>query len=110
MPILIAHSEDDWDIPAKHSQSLFEAFLDPKLPSIVGIEGTKAQLEVLEARYKAREALVDKREIERVGNLEVYERDNGNRVEWLQTFWGGHNRVGLHEGVVDHMGQMFGFL
>ncbi|KIK54601.1 hypothetical protein GYMLUDRAFT_99927 [Collybiopsis luxurians FD-317 M1] len=32
--VLIAHAENDWDIPYTHSEILFNAFLDPLLPSV----------------------------------------------------------------------------
>ncbi|EEB87737.1 hypothetical protein MPER_14808, partial [Moniliophthora perniciosa FA553] len=32
--VLIAHAENDWDIPYTHSEALFNAFLEPLLPSV----------------------------------------------------------------------------
>lgn len=58
-------------------------------------------------RKEARALLVKKREVEKFGVVEEFERQNG-KVVYVESFWGGHDMVGAQEGVQDEIGRMFG--
>ena len=123
MPLLLVHSEDDWDIPHSHSQTLFDAFLDQHLPPLPDLATAAAAAmagasdEVMEKvdrlskeRRALRRDLVVASEIPRLGSVEVFSRNNrsgAGKVAFLRTRWGGHSRVGLVEGVQDYMAEMF---
>jgi abhydrolase domain-containing protein 12 len=111
VPLLIIHAEDDWDIPHSHSQTLFDAFLEhhlPVLPGITGIEAAEEVVKLSEARKALRQELVMSSEVPRVGRVEVFSKDRlHNKVVYLRTRWGGHDRVGLVEGVQDYIADMF---
>ncbi len=117
VPLLIVHSENDWDIPHSHSQTLFDAFLDQHLPPLPDIAAaiTAASDEVMEKidrlskeRRALRRDLVVASEIPRLGRVEVFSKDRSDRkVAFLRTRWGGHNSIGLVEGVQDYMAEMF---
>ncbi|TFY80383.1 hypothetical protein EWM64_g3633 [Hericium alpestre] len=115
-PILIVHSEDDWDIPFTHSETLFSAIMEPHLsvldlpagPTWAHTDEVERLHTVLEERAVTRSKLVERREIEQLGLVEVFARNTtGDDVVFLKTQWGGHDRVGLLEGVQDLMGQLF---
>ncbi|TFY76379.1 hypothetical protein EWM64_g7630, partial [Hericium alpestre] len=114
-PILVVHSEDDWDIPFTHSETLFSAIMEPHLPELDLPAGpTWAHADeverlhaVLEERAVTRSKLVELRVIEQLELVEVFARNTTGDVVFLKTQWGGHDRVGLLEGVQDLMGQLF---
>jgi abhydrolase domain-containing protein 12 len=83
--VLIAHAEDDWDIPHSHSTSLFEAFIGP-------LSNTTSQLSTT-----------------RITGYGTFSQANvGNRkVSMLKTERGGHD-LGRVEGVQDTIGRLFG--
>lgn len=117
VPLLIVHAEDDWDIPHAHSQTLFDAYLEPHLPALPEItvamagapEEVAARMATLaQERMALRSELVAARDVARVGRAEVFARDAAHgEVVFLRTRWGGHDRVGLVEGVQDFMAEMF---
>lgn len=117
MPLLLVHAEDDWDIPHTHSRTLFDAFLEQHLPPLPGIAAamTGASDEVAERisklsqqRRTLRGELVVSSEVPRLGRVEVFSKDRTHgKVVFLLTRWGGHNRVGLVEGVQDYIAEMF---
>ncbi len=114
------HAEDDLDIPVWHAQKLFDAFLEDHLPAlpeltqemmaVIGAVGSTSPddvAEMLEVRTARRRELVREHHMERVGRVEVFEKDRaGGEVVFLHTRWGAHN-VGLVEGVQDFMADMF---
>ena len=117
VPLLIVHSEDDWDIPHSHSQTLFDAFLERHLPQLpdIAAEMIGASDEVAERvaklsqeRAALRQELVVASEVPHVGRMEVFSKDRSHgKVVFLRTRWGGHDRVGLVEGVQDYIADMF---
>jgi abhydrolase domain-containing protein 12 len=117
VPLLIVHSEDDWDIPHSHSQTLFDAFLEHHLPplpetaaAIMGAteEVAEHMVKLSQERAALRQELVVTNEVPRVGRVEVFSKDRSEgRVVYLRTRWGGHDRVGLVEGVQDYIAEMF---
>ncbi|KAL1719683.1 Alpha/Beta hydrolase protein [Schizophyllum commune] len=119
--ILIAHSEDDPEIPLTHPESLFHAFLSPLLPPEVTLPSNPGSLSKddwdkfthdVTARRQAEKNLVITNEIRDFGvTSEFVDSDNGDRrVMLVKTLAGGHDAVGLQEGVQDVMGKFFGFL
>ena len=111
------HAEDDWDIPHAHSQTLFDAFLESRLPALPEVTAALAGApeEVAERiatlaqqRAALRSELVAVRDMARFGRAEVFARDAAHgEVAFIRTRWGGHDRVGLVEGVQDYMAEMF---
>ncbi|KAI0292466.1 Alpha/Beta hydrolase protein [Multifurca ochricompacta] len=117
VPLLLVHAEDDWDIPYSHSQTLFDAFLEQHLPplpemtaAIMGASDEVAEhvAKLSQERAVLRRELVTASEIERVGRMEAFSKDRPDRkVVFIQTRWGGHDTVGLIEGVQDYIAEMF---
>jgi abhydrolase domain-containing protein 12 len=114
---LIVHSEDDCDIPHSHSQTLFDAFLEHHLPPLPDIaaairgapdEVAEHVVKLSQERAALRQELVVASEVPRVGRVEVFSKDRSDgKVVYLRTRWGGHDRVGLMEGVQDYIADMF---
>ena len=117
VPLLIVHAENDWDIPHAHSQTLFDAILEPRLPALPDITAAMAgapaevaerMVTLAQERAALRSRLVAVRDMARFGRAEVFARDAAHGdVVFLRTRWGGHDRVGLVEGVQDYMAEMF---
>ncbi|KAI9450805.1 Alpha/Beta hydrolase protein [Lactarius psammicola] len=117
VPLLIVHAEDDWDIPHEHSSTLFDAFLEPHLPALPEITAAMAgaseevaerMTTLAQERTALRSELVAVRDLARLGRAEVFARSAAHgEVVFLRTRWGGHDRVGLVEGVQDYMAEMF---
>lgn len=116
-PILIAHAENDWDIPSSHSEVIFEAFIDPYLPSLSLLENplaaTQEEWSVFNAKKNARSAarrgLVTHTDLPNFGTTEEFIADWG-KVVFVKTFAGGHDYLGIQEGVQDIIGRSFGIL
>ena len=115
--MLIAHAEDDWDIPDTHSDILFQAFLDPILPPVE----TPKNLLLIDPeswheftyqharRMEALDRIVRTTTIPKFGRVEEF--DDGNRkVVLVKTLAGGHDYLGAQEGLVDIIGKTFGFM
>ncbi|KAF5315446.1 hypothetical protein D9619_007009 [Psilocybe cf. subviscida] len=131
-PILIAHAENDGDIPASHSHVLFEAFLEPHMPPLLkpkNLYDIKTdEYNTITAQKIARNArraqVVQVQEIKGFGTIEKFVEDKsgavvengsearkeGREVVLVKTLAGGHNTVGIQEGVVDIIGRTFGLL
>ncbi|KAH9986892.1 Alpha/Beta hydrolase protein [Russula compacta] len=117
VPLLVVHAENDGEIPHSHSQTLFDAFLEQHLPPLPDIATTTtgASNEVAERKAKLseerralRRELVATSDIARVGRVEVFSKDRSHgNVVFLRTLWGGHDTVGLAEGVQDYIASMF---
>lgn len=111
-PIMLAHSHDDFDIPYFHSQNLFNALLDPLLPPLPALPSSLVEMtsadwskhnEVLEKRRSRRAQIVATQEVENFGKITKFERESGSAVVFVETNWGGHNRIGIQESVMDVM-------
>jgi len=111
---LIAHAEDDWDIPHSHSDVLFQAFLEPLLPPVdAPLEPwkmTKEHWEQFAVQQRERRAVHEKvvtstaiARFGRVDRLMGEKRD----VVLVKTLAGGHDYLGIQEGLVDIIGQTF---
>ncbi|KAF8154455.1 Alpha/Beta hydrolase protein [Crassisporium funariophilum] len=113
--VLIAHADDDFDIPSSHSSILFDAFLEPHLPAYPSIpenplSHTDWDNYTLHDTLRAskRAELVSTTRIEGYGVYEKMQRRDGGTVALLRTERGGHD-IGRVEGVQDAIGRMFGF-
>ncbi|KAK7048136.1 AB hydrolase-1 domain-containing protein [Favolaschia claudopus] len=116
-PVLIAHAENDWEIPYSHSQALFDAFLDPILPPSPELPTNAASLsqeqwsqymEQLNIRKEKREQAVTSVELHNFGTIHEATL-SGRKVVFLHTLAGGHDYLGVQEGVHDVIGRTFGF-
>ncbi|KAJ7126429.1 hypothetical protein C8R43DRAFT_897852, partial [Mycena crocata] len=117
-PVLLAHAENDWDIPYSHSKALFDAFLAPLLPSAPALPPNAVSLGEAQwaafvaqrtERLGARDRLVTSVEMRHFGTVHEFTEEAGRKVVFVQTLAGGHDYLGVQEGVQDVMGRMFGF-
>ncbi|KAF9046493.1 Alpha/Beta hydrolase protein [Panaeolus papilionaceus] len=115
-PVLIAHAEDDWDIPDSHSDILFQAFLEPHLPHLDKFNALFPSSEEWneftverDERDRKRKELVKSRSIPNFGRVDSFTAD-GRTVTLVKSHYGGHDYIVLQEGVVDIIGRTFGFL
>lgn len=115
--VLLVHGENDWDIPYTHTSTLFDAFLDPYLPSASGpLENPLSSHNwdqytfQQDLRAKHRNAIVQTTTIGGFGTWEEFvdQKRGGRRVAMLKTNAGGHD-IGRLEGVQDAIGRMFDF-
>ncbi|KAJ7644291.1 Alpha/Beta hydrolase protein [Roridomyces roridus] len=118
-PVLLAHAENDWEIPYSHSEALFNTFLEPHLPAIPSLPTNPTSLTKEEwtefsdglAKYKeARQAIITSVELRNFGTIQEFTESNGRRVVYVQSLAGGHNYLGVQEGLHDIIGRTFGFL
>jgi len=114
---LIAHAENDWDVPYAHSEVLFGAFLEPYLPemSVPQNGGTLSaedweQFKIQsEARSVRRNDIVQRKELRNFGTVEEFEA-GGRKVVFVKTLAGGHDYLGVQEGVQDMIRTSFGLV
>ena len=116
-PTLIAHSQDDMEIPNSHSKTLIDKFLEPLLPTntvqLPSAPGKHLSTEELlawrqqqEARSAKRGEIVRRTDIPNFGTIEEFKGLQAP-VVYVETFWGSHSRIGVHEGVQDQMAKLF---
>jgi len=116
--ILFIHAENDWDIPCTHSETLFDALLEPLLPSADTPSTSWSQHDwdkfhtTKSVRARIRNELVTHSEIRHFGTLDEFTRskDGEGKVIYLKTNDGGHNRMGTFEGVQEVIRSTFNFL
>jgi abhydrolase domain-containing protein 12 len=111
-PIFIAHAENDWIIPTKHSQTLFDVLLEPLLTPLPLPESPNSAAElarITEERMEQRSALVAQLSIPNLGSLAEFTGKRGWRVVLLKTEMGGHQYIGTLESVQDIMKRIFRF-
>ncbi|KAJ3766303.1 Alpha/Beta hydrolase protein [Lentinula raphanica] len=146
--VLIAHAENDWDIPYTHSQVLFNAFLEPLLPNVdipsdpvsTTKEDWSAFTAQITARKNRREAIVRTTHLPNFGLIEEFVDRGGEslvngepvrgaeywgpgrpggggggapwerEVIFVKMLEGGHDYVGVQEGLQDVIGRKFGLL
>ncbi|EPQ54662.1 alpha/beta-hydrolase [Gloeophyllum trabeum ATCC 11539] len=122
-PILLAHAEDDWDIPCAHSDQLFSSILEPLLPRLPDLPKSAPEISQLtkddwsdylsaqSMRKGLRGQMVTETGVPNLGTIQELRRGNGDgKVVYVKPNWGGHDRVGLMEGVQDIIGRTFGML
>lgn len=115
--MLIAHAENDWDIPDTHSDILFQAFLNTVLPPIKVppnplLSSPRSWHAFTEQHARRREALdrvVQTTNIPNFGHMESF-NDGKRNVVLVKTFTGGHDSLGIQEGLVDIIGKNFGLV
>jgi len=110
--ILIAHAENDWDIPHSHSSALFDAFLETILlelrangESSILMDISDLDTEPLSFPSERREELVSRVNIHNFGTLDEFAA-SGRRVALLKTVSGKHD-IPKEEGVQDTIRRMF---
>ncbi|KAG2365142.1 Alpha/Beta hydrolase protein [Suillus spraguei] len=107
VPVLILHAENDWDISHTHSDTLFDALLEPYLPPVYSPPESQESWSTqqwseyhaqLVTRRETRESLLTRTVIPNFGSMDQF--DNfGERITLLKTSIGSHNWVGVLEGV-----------
>ncbi|KAG7443181.1 alpha/beta-hydrolase [Guyanagaster necrorhizus] len=115
--VTIAHAENDWDIPYTHSETLFNAFLEPHLPTVklptnpsaLSKEDWATFTSQVSARKERREELVTHTKLDNFGTVEEF--TDGNRdVMLVKLLAGRHDFVGVQEGLQDIIGTKYGFI
>jgi abhydrolase domain-containing protein 12 len=105
--ILIAHADDDWNIPHSHSSALFDAFLDPLLsePSVLTNVSDRDVNSAQQTPDARRKELVSHARIHNFGTLDEFIAGD-RKVALLKTISGKHD-IPKDEGVQDAIGRMF---
>lgn len=107
----MVHARDDHDIPYTHSRKLFAHVNEPivtsserpQTPHKVNSE------EQDDASSEGHSSTVLTQVIDGFGDISRFRRPSGQEVALAEVVRGGHNNVGLQDGVVDVIGNMFGF-
>ncbi|KAJ7644307.1 alpha beta-hydrolase [Roridomyces roridus] len=114
--VLIAHSEDDWEIPYTHGEALFNTFLEPLLPSpptefsaVLTQEQQAIFNSTVAKRQEAREKLLTTVDLHNFGSVREF-MDGERKVVFVKSLAGGHDYLGVQEGVQDVIGRNFGLL
>jgi len=115
-PIVFIHSNDDFDISAAHSQTLYEALLESYLPPLPysgeDIRSKKAPFaEMMDAikrvnaeRSGIREQIETVLDLGNVGKVMSFTRpqsQGGRSATFFKTNFGGHNMIIVQETVMD---------
>jgi abhydrolase domain-containing protein 12 len=109
--------ENDWDIPYSHSEALFNVFLEPLLPPTPSLPANAVSLSEEEwstfngqvaKRQAARDEIVTSVELHNFGTLHEF-TESGRKIIFVQSLAGGHDYLGVQEGVQDVIGRTFGF-
>lgn len=66
----------------------------------------EAYKDALRKRKEARALLTKKTEVPNFDVVEEFETKNG-KIVYVEALWGGHNIIGLQEGVQDEIAKMF---
>lgn len=115
VPVLIVHAEDDFDISHTHSDALFDALIDPFLPSVDQLpqdpsSWTKEQWDVFQAqmatKQEAREGLLVRTDMPHFGVMDTFAASN-ETIVLLKTLTGAHNDVGALEGTQEVVRTLF---
>jgi abhydrolase domain-containing protein 12 len=115
--VLIAHAENDWDIPDLHSDILFQAFLEPHLPPVNHPDNpfttTQEEWDVVvkqqTLRNSKRGEILKSTPLQNFGRIDEFTQD-GRKVILVKTLAGGHDYLGIQEGLVDIIGKSFALL
>ncbi|EJC98093.1 alpha/beta-hydrolase [Fomitiporia mediterranea MF3/22] len=109
--ILLVHSKDDVEIPHSHSQSLFDGIVDQFLPILPALPESTSELQGFDwagfeaakkERQTSRDALVRKQEIPGFATVHRLHRPGEfGEVLFVEAEYGGHDRVGLQESLID---------
>jgi abhydrolase domain-containing protein 12 len=112
--VLIAHAENDWDIPDSHSDILFQAFLERQLPPLDipsnVLSMSKEDWEIVEGQQKARQdkrnELLKSTTLVNFGRMDEF-FEEGRKIVLVKTLAGGHKDLGAQEGLQDIIGHTF---
>jgi len=112
--VLIAHAENDWEIPDSHSDVLFQAFLERQLPPLDipsnVLAMSKEDWGIVEGQLKARQnkrnEVLKSTTLANFGRMDEFSED-GRKVVLVKTLEGGHNYLGVQEGLQDIIGRTF---
>ncbi|THV03860.1 alpha/beta-hydrolase [Dendrothele bispora CBS 962.96] len=115
--VLIAHAENDFVIPYTHSEVLFNAFLEPRLPSVklprnpasLTTEEWSSFTSQISSRKERREEIVATTKIDNFGTVEEFaDLPEDRDVVFVKTLEGTHDYIGIQEGLQDIIGRKFG--
>ena len=115
-PVFIAHAQDDADIPYTHSKALFNTLLEPLLPpappvpmqtSLIQNFDFNAHRIAIERRNAKRTVVVHTQNITNYGTVSRFNTQAGSEVVYVESFWGGHDRVGLQQTLIDVLASTF---
>lgn len=112
--MLIAHAENDWDILHSHSDVLFQAFLERQLPPLDipfnVLAMSKEDWEIVEDQQKARQnkrnEILKSTTLANFGKMDEFFED-GRKIVLVKTLAGGHNHLGIQEGLQDIIRRTF---
>ena len=112
--VLIAHAENDWDIPDSHSDILFQAFLERQLPPLDipsnVLAMSKEDWTLVEGQQRARQnkrnEILKSTTLANFGRIDEFSED-GRKVVLVKTLAGGHDYLGVQEGLQDIIGRTF---
>lgn len=112
--VLIAHAENDWDIPDSHSDILFQAFLEKQLPPLDlplnVLAMSKEDWETVEGQQKARQnkrnKILKSMTLANFGRIDEFSED-GRKVVLVKMLAGGHKYLGIQEGLQDIIKRTF---
>lgn len=117
---MLTHSLNDAEIPCSHSQSLFNKLLEPYLPPLIPPPTSLNEINsfdweasklALEDRRAQRDAIVSTRTIANFGTVTQFMRGSDwygpREVVHVEGMWGGHDRIGIQETVIDLIDSVF---
>ncbi|KAK7056629.1 hypothetical protein VNI00_002346 [Paramarasmius palmivorus] len=112
--VLIAHAENDWDIPYTHSEAIFNAFLEPLLPSVklplnpaaLSKDEWSAFTSQIQTRNTKREEIVSTTKHTHFGTIQEF-KQGGRNIVFVKTLEGKHDYIGIQEGLQDIIGQRY---
>ncbi|KAL5520101.1 hypothetical protein ACEPAG_1761 [Sanghuangporus baumii] len=109
--ILLAHSKDDFDVPHAHSRTLFESFLEELLPPAPSLPSSHSDMKTFDwiafktasdERLARKLALVDRQEIPGFAIVHRLNRtSDSGEVIFVEASYGGHNRIGTQDSLID---------
>ncbi|KAG6372754.1 Alpha/Beta hydrolase protein [Boletus reticuloceps] len=115
VPVLIVHAEDDFDISHTHSDALFDALINPFLPSVDPLPSdphswTREHWHTFQTQMATkratREMLLVRTDIPHFGAMDTFAASN-ETVVLLKTLTGSHNDVGALEGTQEVIRTLF---
>lgn len=82
----------------------------PENPFLATPEDWGVVTEQHSLRATKRASFVVGRDIPNFGRVEEFVEDTGRRITLVKTLAGGHDHLGVQEGLVDIIGKSFGFI
>ncbi|KAF9234674.1 Alpha/Beta hydrolase protein, partial [Melanogaster broomeanus] len=115
VPVLIVHAENDCDISHTHSDAIFDALIEPYLPSVDALPRepslwTKEQWSTYQTQMatkkEVRESLLSRTDLRNFGIMDTFVA-SGETIVLLKSFTGSHNEVGTLEGTQEVIRNVF---